>query len=93
MDTDPADLILVVDCIYHPSLLPALVETIDYLTVSDRTAALVVMELRASDVTREFLDLWITKSAGWEIWRIDGVLQGPYVMWLGWRTASNTEVS
>lgn len=92
MDADLVDLILVVDCIYHPSLLPALVETIDYLTVSDRTAVLVVMELRASDVTREFLDLWITKSTGWEIWRIDGVLERPYVMWLGWRT-DNTEES
>ncbi|KAG6832661.1 hypothetical protein H0H87_000843 [Tephrocybe sp. NHM501043] len=81
---DPVDLVLVVDCIYHPSLLPSLVETINYLAVPGRTAVLVVVELRAEDVLREFLTLWLSQP-GWEIWRVGGLLAGPYAMWLGWR--------
>ncbi|KAG6852137.1 hypothetical protein C0991_002658 [Blastosporella zonata] len=88
VDIAPADLILVVDCIYHPSLLPPLVETINYLTVPGRTAVLVVVELRAEDVVREFLSLWLERP-GWEIWRVGGgLLEGPYAMWLGWRSLS-----
>ncbi|KAG6898322.1 hypothetical protein C0992_011914 [Termitomyces sp. T32_za158] len=85
---DPVDLVLAVDCIYHPSLLSPLVETINYLAVPERTAVLVVVELRAEDVIREFLALWLSRS-GWEIWRVGGgLVDKPYVMWLGWRVAS-----
>ncbi|KAJ7583254.1 putative methyltransferase-domain-containing protein [Mycena floridula] len=79
-----ADILLVVDCIYHPALLPALVETIDFLTVPDRTTVLVVVELRAEDVIRTFLELWLSKP-GWQIWRLgrQGALPRPYVMWAG----------
>ncbi|RDB15880.1 Diaminohydroxyphosphoribosylamino-pyrimidine deaminase [Hypsizygus marmoreus] len=85
VNVDPVDLLLVVDCIYHPSLLPALVETIDYLVHSERTAVLVVVELRAVDVIREFLELWMGKP-GWDIWRVgDNLVEKPYAMWLGWR--------
>ncbi|KAG6827206.1 hypothetical protein H0H92_012790 [Tricholoma furcatifolium] len=86
IDSDPVDLILVVDCIYHPSLLPALVETIHHITVPGRTAVLVVVELRAEDVIREFLSLWLARP-GWEIWRVNEGLGRPYAMWLGWRNA------
>ena len=82
----PFDLVLVVDCIYHPSLLPALVDTINTVTVSRETAVLVVAELRADDVILTFLELWLS-SGGWEIWRIGGnLLEMTYVMWVGWRT-------
>jgi hypothetical protein len=85
---NPADLILVVDCIYHPSLLPALVETIDILAVPDKTAVLVVVELRAADVVREFLELWM-KKGGWELWRIGGGLMAiTYAMWVGRKRAA-----
>ncbi|KAI0373587.1 hypothetical protein BV20DRAFT_1119130 [Pilatotrama ljubarskyi] len=82
-----ADLLLVVDCIYHPSLIPPLLSTIDYLTVPDRTAVLVVVELRAEDVVREFLQGWLDLSpAGeWEIWSIGGLMEGPYAAWVGWK--------
>ncbi|KAF8624031.1 hypothetical protein AX17_007237 [Amanita inopinata Kibby_2008] len=63
------DILLVVDCIYHPSLLPHLVETIDYLSIPDKTAVFVLVELRAEDVVREFLDLWLQRPK-WQIWRI-----------------------
>ncbi|KAG5352135.1 hypothetical protein C0989_003603 [Termitomyces sp. Mn162] len=83
----PVDLVLAVDCIYHPLLLPPLLETINYLAIPERTAVLVVVELRAEDVIREFLALWLSHS-GWEIWRVGGsLLHKPYVMWLGWRIA------
>ncbi|OCH89013.1 hypothetical protein OBBRIDRAFT_794679 [Obba rivulosa] len=81
------DLLLVVDCIYHPSLLPALVSTIDHLTTPGRTAVLVIVELRAEDVVREFLERWLALSSdgGWEIWSIPGLMEGPYSMWVGWK--------
>ncbi len=87
----PAGLVLVVDCIYHPSLIPPLLSTIDYLAVPGKTAVLVVVELRAEDVVREFLQGWLALSpAGeWEIWSIGGLVDGPYAVWVGWRCASS----
>jgi protein N-lysine methyltransferase METTL21D len=79
---DPLDLVLVVDCIYHPSLLPSLVETIDYLAAP----VLVVVELRSHEVIQEFLELWLAKP-GWKIWRIgrEHTLPRPYAVWFGTR--------
>ncbi|KAI0081296.1 hypothetical protein K474DRAFT_1695160 [Panus rudis PR-1116 ss-1] len=89
---DPVDLLLIVDCIYHPSLLPALVDTIDFLSIPERTAVLVVVELRAEDVIREFLELWLKADSDgtWEIWHVNGVLEGPYVVWVGWKRDGRT---
>ncbi len=88
---EPADLVLIVDCIYHPSLLPALLSTIDYLTVPGRTAVLVVVELRAEDVIREFLQGWLDKTGDgvWEIWSLGGLVDGPYAVWVGWKESSS----
>jgi len=84
--TDPIDLILAVDCIYNPSLLPALVETIDFLTTPEKTAVLIVMELRQEDVVREFLGLWLAKG-GWEIRRVASAFIGVrYAVWVGWKS-------
>ncbi|KAH9851456.1 putative methyltransferase-domain-containing protein [Lenzites betulinus] len=84
---EPADLVLVVDCIYHPSLIPPLLATIDCLAVPGQTAVLVVVELRAEDVVREFLQGWLELSPAdeWEIWSIGGILEGPYAVWIGWK--------
>jgi protein N-lysine methyltransferase METTL21D len=83
----PIDLILLVDCIYHPSLLPPLLSTIDYLAIPGKTAVLVVVELRAEDVIREWIAMW-TGCEGWEVWRVggDGWLKMPYVAWVGWKS-------
>ncbi|KAJ7334102.1 hypothetical protein DFH08DRAFT_298499 [Mycena albidolilacea] len=86
----PFDIVLVVDCIYHPSLLPPLLATIDHVSTPGTTAVLVIMELRAEDVTREFLEGWLTLGRGeWEIWRIENESMlgkdQPYVMWVGWK--------
>jgi hypothetical protein len=48
------------------------------------------MELRAEDVTREFLEGWLALGRGeWEIWRIENESMlgkdQPYVMWAGWK--------
>lgn len=88
----PIDLLLVVDCIYHPSLLPALVDTINHLATPERTAVLVVVELRAEDVVREFLELWLTASGddAWEIWHVHEAMEGPYAVWVGWKKTINT---
>lgn len=83
----PIDLLLVVDCIYHPSLLPALLATIDHLATPGVTAALVVVELRAEDVVREFLAGWLSLSNGaWQLWSIPNLLDGPYAVWVGWKS-------
>ncbi|KAJ7449684.1 putative methyltransferase-domain-containing protein [Mycena latifolia] len=83
----PVDLVLVVDCIYHPALLPPLLAAIDHVSAPESTAVLVVMELRAEDVTREFLECWLALGE-WEVWRVGndesavGMLgkETPYVM-------------
>ena len=67
---DPPDFIIIADCIYNPALLPALVDTINHYARTDHTRVLVAVELRADDVLREFLELWLA-SGNWEIWRID----------------------
>ncbi|KAF5353071.1 hypothetical protein D9758_008761 [Tetrapyrgos nigripes] len=85
---EPIDLLLIVDCIYHPSLLPAFLETIDYLTTPGSTTVLVVVELRAEDVIREFLERWLAMPL-WKIWRVGGgdggLMDRPYVLWAGWK--------
>lgn len=78
------DLILVVDCIYNPSLLPALMDTIDTLSTAERTWVLTVAELRQEDVLREFLDLWLKRDGGrWEVTRVEGLLDVHFVVWAG----------
>ncbi|KAI6044367.1 hypothetical protein EDC04DRAFT_2877704 [Pisolithus marmoratus] len=84
-EVDVWDLILVVDCIYHPSLLRPLVETIETLSHPGRTWVFVVVELRQEDVIREFLNLWLT-AGDWVITRIDGFLDENYAVWAGHRS-------
>ncbi|KAG2355959.1 putative methyltransferase-domain-containing protein [Suillus spraguei] len=74
------DLVLIVDCIYHPSLLPALVETIETVSTAGQTWALVIVELRQEDVVREFLEIWLNKGT-WRLFRVDGLLDLPYTIW------------
>lgn len=84
--TDPLawDIVFAVDGIYNPSLLPALVDTIDAVSTPGRTWVLVVAELRQEDVPREFLDLWLKQAEGkWEITRIEGLLDVQFVVWAG----------
>ncbi|KAJ7180627.1 putative methyltransferase-domain-containing protein [Mycena filopes] len=84
----PFDIVLIVDCIYHPTLLPPLLGTMDYVSTPGSTAVVVVMELRAEDVTREFLEGWL-RSGEWEVWRTSmdegSHKETPYVMWVGWK--------
>ncbi|KAI9573801.1 hypothetical protein HD554DRAFT_2012576 [Boletus coccyginus] len=78
------DVVFAVDCIYNPSLLPALVDTLDAVSTAGRTWVLVVAELRQEDVLREFLDLWLKQASGrWEITRVEGMLDVHFVMWAG----------
>ncbi|EKM82033.1 hypothetical protein AGABI1DRAFT_70649 [Agaricus bisporus var. burnettii JB137-S8] len=94
----PVDILLVVDCIYHPSLLPPLIETINYLTrPNKKTIVMVVVELRSDQVVREFLELWIDSgnqsSMKWKIYRCPlGIIAGPYVVWIGWKEESNNNL-
>jgi hypothetical protein len=81
---DPPDLLLVVDCIYHPTLVRPLLATMTALAVPRRTLALVVAELRAEDVLRDFLESWI--ELGWRMWSVgEGLLGARWGMWVAWR--------
>lgn len=79
------DLVFAIDCIYNPSLLPALVTTIDAVSTAGRTWVVVVAELRQEDVLREFLDLWLKQdsSGKWRITRLEGLLDAHFVVWVG----------
>ncbi|KAJ7281572.1 hypothetical protein C8J57DRAFT_1500266 [Mycena rebaudengoi] len=86
----PVDLVLLVDCIYHPALLAPLLSTVDYVSSPNSTVVLVAMELRAEDVTREFLERWLLLGDGeWDIWRVSDAYREqlaagkPYVVWAG----------
>lgn len=79
------DVVFAIDCIYNPSLLPALVDTIDTVSTAGQTWVFVVAELRQEDVLREFLDLWLKRatSGRWEITRVEGLLNVHFVVWAG----------
>ncbi|KAI5895105.1 uncharacterized protein SCHCODRAFT_02496605 [Schizophyllum commune H4-8] len=85
---DAPDLILAVDCIYHPSLVGPLVSTINHFAKPDKSTVVVVSELRAEDVLRGFLEAWLD-GARWEVWHAGdgtdgpGLLGVPYVTWVG----------
>ena len=78
------DILLVVDCVYHPSLVSPLVDTIHYLTTPGKTTVVVVIELRAEDVVREFLETWLQSDARWQIWSVgEQRLDCTYALWVG----------
>ena len=80
---DPPDMLLVVDCIYHPTLVRPLLATMTALAAPRHTIALVVAELRAEDVLRDFLEGWI--ELGWRVWSVAEGLLGPrWGMWVAW---------
>lgn len=80
---DPPDILLVVDCIYHPTLVRPLLTTMTAINEPGHTLALVVAELRAEDALRDFLEGWI--GLGWHVWSIAESLLGPrWGMWVAW---------
>lgn len=91
------NLILAVDCIYNPSLIPPLLATIDHFATPLRTKCLVAMELRDEDVVREFLTQWMSLD-GWHIQRLDrteekAFLDERFVVWVGSKVSPITENS
>lgn len=76
-------IILVVDCIYNPSLIDPLLTVINHFAVDDKEKALVlvVLELRAEDVSKLFLSRWMD-SGQWEIWSL-AVLGTRFAVWIG----------
>ncbi|KAH8981740.1 putative methyltransferase-domain-containing protein [Lactarius akahatsu] len=78
------NVLLVVDCVYHPALVRPLLTTLTALATPQHTAAVVVVELRAEDVLREFLQEWI--ALGWRVWSVgEDLLGARWGMWVGWR--------
>ncbi|KIY53014.1 hypothetical protein FISHEDRAFT_34178 [Fistulina hepatica ATCC 64428] len=90
------DIIISVDCIYHPRLVPPLVSTLTHFTEPGHTVVVIVCELRAEDVLREFLQQWLASDDAWEVWRAgdgngEGLLGNPYVVWVGRRVVTSTQ--
>ncbi|KAI0291840.1 putative methyltransferase-domain-containing protein [Russula brevipes] len=84
VSTDPPDVLLIVDCIYHPTLVRPLLGTMTAIAAPRHTVAVVVAELRAEDVLREFLEGWI--ELGWRVWSVaEGLLGARWGMWVAWR--------
>lgn len=88
-DAQILDLIFAVDCIFNPSLLPGLVESIDHFAVPGRTKVVIAVELRSEEVIRDFLGLWLGKG-GWEVWRVGDLSDGngerrdvSFAIWVG----------
>jgi len=78
------DLLLVVDCVYHPSLVSPLMDTMRCLTTPGKTTVVVAVELRAEDVVREFLEMWLQSDPRWQIWSVgEGRLSSAYALWIG----------
>lgn len=81
---DAPDVLLAVDCIYHPALVRPLLTTLTALATPLHTAAVVVAELRAEDVLREFLQGWM--ELGWRVWSVgEDLLGARWGMWVAWR--------
>jgi protein N-lysine methyltransferase METTL21D len=81
---DAPDVLLAVDCIYHPALIRPLLTTLTALATPQHTVAVVVVELRAEDVLREFLQEWI--ALGWCVWSVgEDLLGARWGMWVAWR--------
>lgn len=81
------DLVLAVDCIYNPSLVPPLLATIDHFAIPNRSVIMIVMELRDENVVREFLTQWLAMT-GWEIRQVGNdnhpsLLDERFVVWVG----------
>ncbi|KAF8869705.1 putative methyltransferase-domain-containing protein [Mucidula mucida] len=86
-DFPTLDLIFAVDCVYNPSLMPAFVETIDYLCAVDLTTVIVVIELRDEGAVTAMFELWLAQG-NWEIWRVgrSNGLGKPYAVWIARKT-------
>lgn len=87
----PVDLLVAVDCVFNPSLFASLIDSIDAFTTPNHTMVLVLIELRSSDATMQFLETWLAKgSERWQIWTVPaeqltcGLDQG-YAAWIAWR--------
>jgi len=74
------DILPVVDCVHLPSWVRLLVDTIHCLRTPGKTAVAVVVELRAEDVVREFLETWLPGAS-----RNRGLtwLDLAHALWLG----------
>ena len=67
---ETVNLLLAADCVYHPSLVNPLVDTMRYLATPGKTPVVVVAELRAEDVMRGFLEAWLQSDPRWQIWSL-----------------------
>ncbi len=68
-----ADLILAVDCIFNPFLIPPFLDTLASLCTPDRSTAFVLVELREQEMMYEFISSWVDHTLPAEtsvVWKI-----------------------
>lgn len=79
---DDLTLVLAVDTLYNPSLIPAFVAALEHYGGTG-ACALVVCELRSEDVVRDFLETWLA-SGKWDVNRVGSdIFELPFVCWVG----------
>lgn len=83
------DLVLCVDCVYNPSLFPALVDAIKVIC-SSNTAVVIAVQLRAFDTIQEFLAEWLG-TGEFHVFSVEDDALPPeyrqgYAIWIAWRT-------
>lgn len=85
--SNSARIVLVIDCIYNPSLVDPLLAVINHFAIygKEKALVLVVLELRAEEVSKLFLSRWMD-SGQWEIWSL-GVLGTRFAVWIGRQTS------
>ncbi|CAO1631015.1 unnamed protein product [Sympodiomycopsis kandeliae] len=91
----PVDILIAVDCVFNPALFKPLVDTFAAFTTPNHTLLLVLIELRSSDATLQFLETWLQREEGvsWEIRGVAadqltcGGLNEGYAAWIAWRSS------
>ena len=87
---DNLALVLAVDTLYNPSLVPPFLSALEHYT-SRGACALVVCELRAQEVIEVFLQQWLA-SGRWTLFRLsEALIELPFVAWVGWQTTAVVE--
>ncbi|KZV82149.1 hypothetical protein EXIGLDRAFT_730145 [Exidia glandulosa HHB12029] len=87
---DNLTVVLAVDTLYNPSLISAFVAALEHYSGTG-ACTLVVCELRAEDVVRDFLEAWLA-GGKWDVHRVGSdIFELPFVCWIGRYNVENNQ--